>query len=154
MEKAAASFRLAIRLNPSMALAYFSLGLFLASTGRPDDAISEIQKGMRLSPRDPAMWLAFSYLAFAHFAAERYEEAVDWAQQSVQQRPDFPLSYAYIAASYVHLDRPTEARAALEEVMRWRPDFSLDSLRPSMSGADSAVAARYFDGLRKAGLKE
>jgi adenylate cyclase len=100
------------------------------------------------------MWLAFSYLAFAHFAAERYEEAIGFAQQSVQQRPDFPLSYAYLAASHAHLGRAAEARAALEEVMRRRPDFSLDSLKPSMSGADSALAARYFGGLRKAGLKE
>jgi TolB-like protein/Flp pilus assembly protein TadD len=154
MQKAIAASELAIQINPSMALAYFSLGLMLSSAGRPDDGIAEIEKGIRLSPRDPLMWLAFSYLAFAHFAAQRYEEAIDWAQRSLQQRSDFPLPYAYLAASHAHLGRAEEARAALEEVTRQRPDFSLTSLRASSSGWDPTLADRYFEGLRKAGMKE
>jgi adenylate cyclase len=154
MQKAIAASKLAIHLNPSMALAYFSLGLMLSSAGRPDDGIAEIEKGMRLSPRDPWMWIACSYVAFAHFAAQRYEEAIDWAERSLQQRRDFPLPYTYLAASHAHLGRVEQAQVALEEAIRHWPGFSLATFRQSSSGWDPALADRFCEGLRKAGLEE
>ena len=36
-------------------LAYRAMGFFLASAGEPDEGIAVLEKGMRLSPRDP--WL-------------------------------------------------------------------------------------------------
>ena len=56
---------------------------------------------------------------------ERYEEAIRWAQQSLQRRPDWPITYLVLAASYAQLDRIDEAQAAVQELLRLNPDFSL-----------------------------
>ena len=84
----------------------------------------------------------------AHFTAERYEDAVDWAQRSVQRRPDWPLGYRCLAASYAYLGRDGEARAALQEVLRLQPEFSSAQLRLVYASADPAFVQRYIDGLR------
>jgi adenylate cyclase len=154
IKKAVACAEVAVQLDPSFAHAYLSLGLFLAHAGRPEEAIENIERGMRLSPRDLMMHLASSYLAQAHFGAGRYEEAVDWAQRSVQQRPDYDHSYRTLAASYAHLGQLDEARAALREAVRMVPEFSLGGLKLLWSGSDPAFLEPYLDGLRKAGLKE
>jgi tetratricopeptide (TPR) repeat protein len=65
-----------IEMNPSFAPAYANLGSLRALAGRPDDAIANLEKAMRLSPRDSALWLWLTSMGCAHFAAARYEEAV------------------------------------------------------------------------------
>jgi adenylate cyclase len=153
-DKAIAALELAVQLNPSSAFAHTNLGLILARGGRPDDAIASHEKAIRLSPQDPMMWMFFFGMAMAHFVAGRYEEAVNWAQRSVQRRADFAVPYRFLAASYAHLGRLDEARTALEESLRLTPEFSLTSIQLILLGADPDFARRMTEGLRKAGLKE
>jgi TolB-like protein/Tfp pilus assembly protein PilF len=153
-DKAIAAFDRAIRLNPSLGIAYFSLGLTLTFVGRPEEGIEKLDKAMRLSPYDPTTWLFCVAMALAHSAAGRDEEAVDWAQRSLQHRPDWLFSYLTLAASYAHLDRIEEARAALAEALRLQPGFSLSGLQIILSAARPAFLERAIDGLRKAGLPE
>ncbi len=123
-------------------------------TGRSQEAIENIEKAMRLSPHDPLMFMFLSITAFAHFTAERYEEALDWAKRSLRRRPDYPLTHCVLAATYARLDRIDEARTAAEELLRRLPEFSLGGLKLFFSGVDPGFLDRYFDGLHKAGLKE
>jgi adenylate cyclase len=153
-DKVFGALELATRLDPSFSLAYASLGTFHAWAGRPDDGMTNVRKAMRLSPHDPYMFHFFTAMAIVHFAAERYEDAADWARRALQRRPDFPATYRYLAASYAHLGRLEEARTALEEMFRLNPEFSLATDRVVLSTAEPAFVERLFDGLRKAGLKE
>jgi TolB-like protein/Tfp pilus assembly protein PilF len=153
-EKAIAALELAVRLNPSSASAYGWLGTALATTGRSDQGIANLETAMRLSPKDPLMWVFLFQMAFACFSAERYEEAIDWTEQSLQRRPDWAGSYRVLAASHAHLGQLEEARAALDESLRRQPDFSSSTWQMSISSADPDVRDRYVDGLRRAGLRE
>jgi adenylate cyclase len=153
-DKAIAALEFAVQLNPSSALAHANLGLVLARGGRTDEAIARHEQAMRLSPQDSMMWLFLWGMAMAHGVAGRYEEAVKWAQRSLQRRADSPLPYRWLAASYAHLGRLEEARSALEEALRLTPELSLASLRLTASGAHPDWATALIDGLRKAGLKE
>jgi adenylate cyclase len=147
-----AALERATQIDPSFALAYSLLGAFLSWGGRTDEGVENLQKAMRLSPHDPAMFSFFLGMSIAHFAVEEYEEAADWAQRLIRSRPDFPTAYRYLAASYAHLGRSDEARAALQEMFRLNPEVITD--RVILSTADPAFVERLFDGLRKAGLKE
>jgi adenylate cyclase len=153
-EEMFAAFELAIQLNPSSPTAYAYLGNFLALAGSSDDAIEKLSKGMRLSPRDPLMFVFLSGMAYAHFAAGRYEDAVDWAQRSFQRRRDWLDAHVVLAASYAHLGRLDEARKASEEILRLQPEFSVAASKRTLSAADEDFTQRCMDGLRKAGLKE
>jgi adenylate cyclase len=152
-EMIAASER-AIELNPSLPSGYLFLGGALAITGRPDEAVATFDKGMRLSPRDPGLWTFFWLLGMAHFAAKRYEEAVEWARRSLRGNSRWPATWRTLAASYAHLGRIDEARGAFEEMSRLQPGYSSESARLTYASADPDYVERYIGGLRTAGLPE
>jgi adenylate cyclase len=153
-DEAISAYELAVQCNPSASMAYVALGAGLALAGRPDDGIEKLEQAMRLSPHDPQKWMYFNNMGLAQFAAERYEEAVVWAQRSLQSRLDYPQTHRLLAVSYAHLDRLDEARAAFEGSVRLQPGFSLAVLKLTLAAADPDFVERYSDGLRKAGLKE
>ena len=153
-DEAIADAELAVQRNPSASVAYAVLGNFLAGSGRPDEGIEKLEQAMRLSPQDPMNFLYFNYMGQAHFAAKRYEEAVPWAQRSLQTRPDNPANYRLLAASYAHLGRLDEARTAFQECVRLQPEFSLAVFKATYASARPEFVERYSDGLRMAGLKE
>jgi tetratricopeptide (TPR) repeat protein len=153
-EQALAAADIAVQLNPSFADGCAWRGIFLVRAGRADDAISSIEKAMRLSPQDPLMWGFLHTMALAQFGAERYEEAVEWARRSLQRKPDSPLASRILAASYAQLGRIDEARSAAEEVSRLTPEFSLSVASLIFASADASLRERLVEGLRKAGIKE
>jgi adenylate cyclase len=153
-DKAEAAFERALQLNPSMAGAYFILGVNLARWGRPDEAIEKLERAILLSPQDPAMHFYLYAVSLAHFVAERYEEAVAWAHKSLQNRGDYSLALATLAASLSHLGRLDQAQGTVQELLRLNPEFSLTGVRQFLQAADPDHLERYVDGLRKAGLKE
>jgi adenylate cyclase len=152
-ERMLAACKLAVQLNPSLPAPYRMLGFELAMAARADEAISTIEKAMRLDPHSPNMWMSLYSMALAHMAAERYEEAIAWAQRSLQRRSLGP-TYRVMAASCAHLGRMAEARAAIDELLRREPDFSLAAWKDTRPAMDSDLLGRWLDGLRKAGLPE
>ena len=140
----------AIELNPSSAIAYWALGAALAPGGRPDEAIPMVEKAIRLSPQDPLMHEFLFALASAHFAAGRYQEAMRFAQRSLDIEAEQPGAYRVLAAANGFLGRIVDARAALEQMLMLAPDLSAEHLRSFLP--DHAVD-KYVDGLRKAGWK-
>ena len=153
-ERMIESFERAVDLNPNDATTRGSLGFALSYTGRPDDAIAQLEQAMRLSPRASEMFLWLASMGWAHFSSGRYEEAVAWLERSRQNSPGFPLTYRGLAAAYAQLGRLEEARTALREDLRLVPDESISRIRTQIPVADPDFLERYFDGLRKAGLKE
>jgi tetratricopeptide (TPR) repeat protein len=153
-DRMVSALEVAAQLNPSFSQAHSYLGSYLALAGRPDDAIPKLQKAMRLSPQDPWTWRHLQGMALAHLVAERYEEAIHWAEWSLQRKPDWYISYLILAGAYVFLSRPSEARAAVEEVLRLQPGLSVSGFKLFLSAADPAVFDRLMQGLRKAGLPE
>jgi adenylate cyclase len=144
----------AIRLDPSYVLAYFMLGVILAMANRPGDAIAALEKGARLSPRDPTMWVHDHAMGVAHFAARRFEEAAHWAQRSIRGRSDWPYAHGILAASCAHLGRTEEARRAVEETLRLQPEVSLADIPQIFSAADPTMIDLYVEGQRAAGRTE
>jgi tetratricopeptide (TPR) repeat protein len=153
-DKAIDAFKLAIQLNPSVTLAHHELGVTLAMCGRPDEALVHLEKAIRLSPQDRQMWVFLWGVALAHAFAQRYEEAVEWVQRSLQRNPGWFFSYLVLAASCAFLGRVEDARAAVRELLQLNPDFSLAGVKLFLAAADRPSADRAIDLLRKAGLPE
>ncbi len=147
-------FETAIDLDPNYAGAMADLGQALAWSGESERVAAEINRAMRLSPRDlrKAGWIA--WLGFADFAAERYEDAAEWARKAVQENPKLPQGHILLAASCGQLGRIDEARAALAERLRASPGLTVDAVRSRLPWKHHADMERFLDGLRKAGLPE
>jgi adenylate cyclase len=147
-ERAVAVLERAIQENPSSALAYWSLGATLATAGRPDDAIPMVEKAIRLSPQDPLMNEFLFTIGSAHFIAGRYDEAVEFAQKSLDMKSDQPGAWRVLAAANALVGKMDEARQALRQMIRLAPNLTEDRLRVFLRESE---ADRYIEGLRLAG---
>lgn len=147
-ERAVAVLERAVEANPSSALAFWSLGATLTTAGRPDEGIPMVEKAIRLSPQDPLMNEFLFTIGSAHFIAERFEEAIDYAQRSLDLKADQPGAWRIIAAASALLGRLEEARRAVRQVIRLAPGLTEDRLRVFLREPEVDL---YVKGLRLAG---
>ncbi len=131
------------------------VGWALAIQGRPAEAIAKLERAMDLSPSDPGLARWHYSMAMAHFAADRYEQATDWAERALDNEPGKYTSadaHLILAASYAHLGRTTRARESLNEALQLWPDLEL-AFVPLPLYVDPDLRDRYVNGLRTAGLE-
>jgi TolB-like protein/Flp pilus assembly protein TadD len=145
--------RMAVQLNPSLANAYGALGQALTLAGECAEAVEQINKAIRLSPRDPFLVYWFGHLSMAMFAGGQYDVACQWGAKVIQENPSFPGGHRLMAAIYGQLGRIEEAKAALKELLLLMPGMTIDDVRKQVPFKDPDHMERYLDGLRKAGLK-
>ena len=144
----------AIGLNPSFAQAYLGLGLALAYSGHPADAIAPLETAMRLSPHDDYMGPMMARMAEAHLFLRRHEEAAVWARKSVRQ-PNLPWpGHATLVSILGHLGELDEAKTAVAELVRRMPDVNLGFVREKLPITHLDDLDHLVDGLRRAGVPE
>ena len=68
---AIAALERSLQLDPSYVHGYLMLGMMLATMGKPEQAIENVEAAMRLSPKDPFLHLFLLAMSLAHAAAER-----------------------------------------------------------------------------------
>jgi len=153
LQRAAAEFRQAINLNLSYSAAYVLLGQTFTYQGQPEEAIPLVQKGIRLSPTDPRLFISLGVLAGAHYQARQYEEAIEIGRRSWTLSRNWPVGLRYVVAGLAQRGRIEEAQSALTELKRLDPDLAyveglLTRLYPDREGID-----HILDGLRMAGFE-
>ena len=142
----------ALALNPNLAWAWYSDGWLNVWLGNPDIGIARIGRAMELSPQDPMIFQMQTAMAHAHFTAGDDNQAWSWAQLALHDRPDhFPALLA-AAASAIYLGRKTEAEDAMSRLIKFIPGIDLSYLTTLLPYQQHQDAARWSEGLRKAGL--
>ena len=138
-----------LAINPNYARLYGVRSSAKSSLGQFEQAKSDAQQAMRLSPRDPyiGMWHVFlgrAELGLGHFdaALNEYRNATDSGFRTF-------YAYADLAAAYALEGKMDEARTALAEARRLNPKLTVKWLQ---SGTPNEPT--LFEGLRKAGLPE
>jgi len=149
-DKAIAEGELAVQIEPSGADANLQNGTVLTWAGRAKEAISHIEKGLRLNPYPPMNF--YTNAGNAYLFSGQYEKALTYYGKAKLMSPSSPMSYRGCAAAYALLGRQDEARTEAEEAMRLEPSFSLeryDKIHPLCP----EYRAILVNALRKAGLK-
>ena len=82
----------ALALNPSLALAWLLSGWVRVWLGEFEEVADRISRSLRLNPADLHSYSMHSALAFAHFFAGRYTEALSWAEMAVREKPSYLLA--------------------------------------------------------------
>jgi TolB-like protein/Flp pilus assembly protein TadD len=140
-----------LELEPNSADVIYTYANILIYIGRGEEAISFFKNAMRLNPKPPNVYLR-------HFAAAlrdtgRYEEAITQLKKAIEREPRDIMSYIVLASTYSMAGREKEAYAAADEVLKINPKFSLERLEKIHPYKELVAKERYFDALRKAGLK-
>ena len=141
----------ALSLNPNYALAINSLGTVRLYMGEPVEAIPYFERAIRL---DPALQQYRHFLGTAYFVAGNYETAAAVFKDRIANTPNTDLSRAFLASTLGHLGRLEEARRVWQELKEINPRYSYLNHLGRLPFKNPADAAKFTDGLRKAGLAE
>ena len=69
-------------------------------TGSLADAIPLAEQAIRLSPRDPYIFIPFSVIGHVHLLQSRTEEAILWFEKARSAHPSLPGPRALLASAY------------------------------------------------------
>jgi TolB-like protein len=152
---AAAVVDRALTLNPNAALAWTAKGWIHTLRNQPAAAIEAIDRAQRLSPFDPlGYWNAVS-LAIAHLSARRFEEAIEWAERALHDRPRIATAIRVKIVANAHLGRLDDAHAELAWMLAIDPGLTITGYRMFL---EPSIAPELIEllviGLRLAGLPE
>jgi adenylate cyclase len=138
-----------LAINPNSALLYGSRSLTEVFLGRFEQAKSDAQQAMRLSPRDPRKAIWYGYLGTAEFAQGRYDAAIDEYHKALDTGYRVALIYLRLAAALALEGKMEEAKTALAEARRLNPKLTVKWMIDREENLPP-----LFEGLRKAGLPE
>jgi len=150
LDRAKAEIEVALKLNPSLALAHNLRGTFWTFAGQPLEAIPEIEQAMRLDPAVSPQFLHF--LGLAYLMAEKYETAAALLRQRIVLVPNTDFSRAILASALGHLSEIEEARRVWAELMDINPKYSFFAHVGRQPFKRPEDVERIAEGLRKAGV--
>jgi tetratricopeptide (TPR) repeat protein len=130
----------------------FCSGIYLYS-GRPEETIELAEKGIRLSPSDPRLFIWLPALAGAHYQLRHYDQAVEIGRRSWTLNRNWPAGLRYVVAGLAQLGQVDEAQAPIDELKRLNANFAFVEGNLRRLFTDRAGVDHILDGLRKAGLE-
>jgi adenylate cyclase len=148
-DKAIAEGEKAVELNPNGDQAMAYLGCFLNVAGRPAEAITVLDKAMRLNPMPPAYY--YSWLGMGYRLTNQNDKAIATLEKGLRVQPENMMCLLGLTAAYSQAGREEDARKTAVEFLRLNPKFSVEAYAKMYK--DAAVAEQLIDALRKAGLK-
>jgi TolB-like protein/class 3 adenylate cyclase/Tfp pilus assembly protein PilF len=154
VEDGAAAIDRALVLNPNLAAAWHFSGWVRVYLGEPGAAIEHLTHAMRLSPLDPYAVGMNTAMAFAHFFAGRYDEALLWADKAVRGEPRFFPAVRIAAASSALAGRLEDAQNFMTRLRQRDPTFRVSHVKTASTLRRLEDRMRFAEGLRKAGLPE
>ena len=148
-----------LTLNPSFVSAYSALSVASSFLGRPQEALDYADKAMRLSPRDPNLYAFYLNKGFALSLLDQDDQAIGWLRRAVAAAPQWPLPQVLLAAALSLTGHESEARDVLNRYLsltwtRARTIAQFKEQMPSNNPLFLAFAARFVEGLRKAGMPD
>ena len=143
----------ALVLNPSSALAHGFASILRAWAGDDAASVGHAEQSLRLNPYDSLSTMPFVGLAYTHFFAGRFEEAIAAAGRALQANPRFSVPAFLRTASLSCLGQIKQAQASARHLLELQPGFTIASLTDSKFTSPEHIAA-LAEALRRAGLPE
>ncbi len=149
-ESGRAAAERALLLAPNSALVLWVSGWLRIYLGDAPTAVTHLERAMRLSPVDPAMFYITTALGFANFLLRRYERAVELGRRALGDRPNFVPAHRLLVASLAQLGDRAATEEALKRLLAVAPGYTVSTARAQTGMRDPVL----FEALRKAGLPE
>jgi len=107
-------------LHPNDAAAHIQLGRMLAIAGKNDDAIMEMQAGLKLDPTDSK---AERDLADLYAGARKFNEAAQIYTTLVDHSPNDASLHYLLGRTLLQQKKFTDAQSELAKAVQLKPDF-------------------------------
>jgi adenylate cyclase len=157
-EAALAAFARTVELKPDFALAHAQLGAEFIYTGRPLEALPQIDAAIRIAPDGPAYGMFEWYMGRALFFAGNYAEAIPHLRRSVEARANLWYNRLYLVSSLALAGDTTAAAAELCEFETAFPDFTVarviatEQTNPNDNPVVVKARDKFHQGLLGAGM--
>jgi TolB-like protein/class 3 adenylate cyclase len=138
-----------LAINPNYAVLYGARSNTETWLGRLEQAKSDAQQALRLSPRDPRIGYWHFLLGAAEFGQGHYDASIDEDHTALDAGYRFFYVYADLAAALALEGKVEEAKTALAEARRLNPNLTVKWVI-----ATAPTLPPHLEGLRKAGLPE
>jgi protein O-GlcNAc transferase len=119
-DRGIAEVKEALRLYPTFAEAYETLGLAYTEQGDWPAATTHLQRALEL---DPTLAVGRNHLGRLYMAQGRIDAAIATFQQLVAQHPNASEARHNLAVAYAHRGDQEQALTAFRAAIRLRPDF-------------------------------
>lgn len=119
LQKADASAQQALQLNAQLALAHVALGQVYTLKAEHEKAFAEFEQALKL---EPINFFAWRGKVLALRLAQRYDEAIQLAQQGLKQFPQERLFADALGTIYVEQNNFAKAEEALRLSIQLQPD--------------------------------
>src|SRR5262249_39619894 len=107
-----------------------------------------------LSPHDTQVFVMQTAIAFAHFFAGRYAEALSWAERATREHPDHIPATCVAAASGALAENRAAMESAMARLRQLMPDLCLSNLKDLLPIRRSDHFDHLAEALRQAGLPQ
>lgn len=153
VDDAIRSYRRAVRIDTSYALAVMSLGYAYSSIGEQEKAVEQMERYIRMVPdaADPRASFADILVRVG-----RYDEALGQYKKSLELKPDYWYSANQIGGIYAQEGRLKEAAAQFHKGMESLPEsqelkathLAIDGELNILRGAFKEAVAQFEEALR------
>ena len=133
--------------NPNSAQLYQARSAAEVALGRFDQAISDAEQAIRLSPRDPQVGLRYVIIGDAEVGLGRLDAAIEEYQKAIDV--GYRNRVVNMAGAYALQGKMDKAKSVLAEALRANPKLTVKMLTERF-----AIPPALTEGLRKAGLPE
>jgi tetratricopeptide (TPR) repeat protein len=160
-EEAISEYETVVALNRNWMHAIAALGHCKFVTGAIEEAIPAQEQAIRLSSRDPQIWLYYFWIGQVRLLQSRVDEAIIWFEKARLSNPEHNLPHAYLASAHALKGEAEAAAAELAQARglasddRYSTISRLRAVGPFGGPRIRALfEATYFVGLRNAGMPE
>jgi adenylate cyclase len=143
----------ALALDPNAAWAWSRLGWIENYSDRPERAIENFERALRLSPFDPMNFNNYVGMGSAHEVLQAYDKAVGLYRRALEERPHAKWIYRHLASSLSGAGRMEEARDAYAEMLRNYPGLTASKYKQAMVFSAPALE-QMVENLKKLGLPD
>jgi len=160
LEEARAELEMAVAIDGNSADALRQLGLTLLFLGDPQAAIPQLEKAIRLNPRDPNLALYQWPLGQCYLLLGQPEQAIALLRKARAARPSEYYLHLNLAGALGLKGELEEARKELNEAIRLKPE--IDSLAKYRAATPWITSSAHWalrdktlnEGLRRAGFPD
>ncbi len=118
-------FKKSIRLNPNNAMTHAMYSHLLNLTGRPEEALGQIDIALKLDPMNPFI---ITFYGVDLYMARKYNEAIRAYNDALNLSPGYPFSLANLCQAYQAAGRAGETYATLKSFWSMVDPQSVKSL--------------------------